>query len=153
MKNYIKILLAYFNSFALYITSLIGKNSREAVILCLMMLLDMLTGLALCFVKKSDKSKGGGFISRSMARGILKKLLILVMLALSSLVDEYFKLNGMLKSLAFGFYITNEALSVIENTARLGVPFPKGIRGMLEAMRTRNDEKTPSENDADKSGK
>lgn len=139
MKNYFKAIFAYLNSLVIYFTGLIGKTSREAAILCLMMLFDMLTGLFLAFVKKSGKSEGGGFASKHLYYGILKKLLILVMLALSSLVDEYFKLNGLIKSLAFGFYLTSEALSIIENAAQIGVPFPKGIRGMLEVLKDKSD--------------
>jgi toxin secretion/phage lysis holin len=38
------------------------------------------------------------------------------------------------------FYIANEALSVLENTAAMGVPYPKFIKTMLEALKEKADE-------------
>jgi len=37
------------------------------------------------------------------------------------------------------FYIANEALSVLENTAAMGVPYPKFIKTMLEAVKEKAD--------------
>ena len=38
------------------------------------------------------------------------------------------------------FYIANEGLSVLENTAIMGVPYPKFVKGMLDALRKKTDE-------------
>lgn len=40
------------------------------------------------------------------------------------------------------FYIANEGLSILENTAAMGVPYPKFIKTMLETMKDKNDDKS-----------
>ena len=40
-----------------------------------------------------------------------------------------------------GFYCANEAFSIIENAALMGVPFPRGILRALERFRDVMDEK------------
>ena len=34
-----------------------------------------------------------------------------------------------------GFYIANEGISILENTALLGVPWPEGLKRALEALK------------------
>ena len=38
------------------------------------------------------------------------------------------------------FYIANEGLSVLENTAIMGVPYPAFVKNMLDALRKKTDE-------------
>lgn len=48
------------------------------------------------------------------------------------------------RSLAIWFYLANEALSIIENAGRCGVPIPSFLKTALEQMRSKaNDGTTP----------
>lgn len=40
------------------------------------------------------------------------------------------------------FFIANEALSILENTSAMGVPYPKFIKTMLEAVKNKSDDAT-----------
>ena len=44
------------------------------------------------------------------------------------------------RSMVIWFYIANEGLSILENLAVAGVPFPRRFRQALEQLRSRNDE-------------
>jgi phage-related holin len=37
------------------------------------------------------------------------------------------------------FYIANEAISVLENAGRMGVPYPKKLKELLEQLKKDND--------------
>jgi len=44
------------------------------------------------------------------------------------------------RSLAIWFYLANEALSIIENAGRCGVPIPSFLKTALEQMKQKADE-------------
>lgn len=79
-------------------------------------------------------------------RGLAKKMLILVMVALGHVLDAYIfgGASTACRSAVIGFYAANEGLSIIENAGKLGMPLPKRLRQMLEQLRS-EDENDKSE--------
>lgn len=73
------------------------------------------------------------------ARGIIKKILLFVIVALAYQIDTAVG-QEIFRSLAIWFYMANEALSVIENAGRCGVPIPGFLTAALEQMRQKADE-------------
>ena len=55
------------------------------------------------------------------------------------------------RSMVIWFYIANEGLSILENLAVAGVPFPRRFRQALEQLRSRHDEPDPPADKADTS--
>lgn len=143
MKQLLKILLGYVNSLAVCIGRLFGRIDGELYILLALMALDIVSGIACAALQKSRNTRHGAFLSKTMFRGLFKKLLILMLVTLCGLMDSYLKLAPLIRSLAIGFYIAGEALSVVENAALLGVPFPKGLRQMLEILKEKKDTENP----------
>jgi len=101
-------------------------------VLVLFVALDYVTGVAAALVEKKLNSEIG-------ARGILKKILLFVIVAVAFQLD---KATGqeLFRSLAIWFYLANEALSILENCARAGVPIPAFLKTALEQLRKKGDE-------------
>ena len=101
----------------------------------LLMGLDLLTGLMVSLVKRSDKTEGGGFLSSAFFLGLSRKLMMLALVMLATALDGVLGSAGVSRVAVIGFYAANEGMSIVENGAVLGVPFPKAVLGVLERMR------------------
>ena len=107
--------------------------------LCGMMAIDYLTGLGVALIAhKSNKSESGGADSRAGFRGLVKKCAILAAVAAANILDMVSGSNYIRDGVCIAYCI-NEALSMAENLALLGVPFPKI---MLDALEVMNAQKT-----------
>ena len=57
---------------------------------------------------------------------------MIIMVIAAGALDNMLNLNGLSRSAVIGFYCVNEMLSIVENAAVLGVPFPKAVKQALE---------------------
>lgn len=95
---------------------------------------DYMTGVIAASVTKT-LSSGVGF------RGLAKKFLILVLVAAACVLDRYvFSTNGAIRSMVMIFYISNEAISILENCGRAGVPIPAKLRKIFEQLNDKKEE-------------
>lgn len=101
----------------------------------LLMGLDLLTGVMVSMVRRSDKTEGGGFLSSAFLLGLSRKLMMLALVMLATALDGLLGGAGVSRVAVIGFYAANEGMSIVENGAVLGVPFPKAVLGVLERMR------------------
>lgn len=93
------------------------------------MAVDYVTGVLVAVVNKNLSSEIG-------FRGLVKKFLILVFVAMGHIVDTYVIGSGSaLMSAVMLFFIANEGVSIIENAVGLGMPVPKKLREVLEQLR------------------
>lgn len=99
--------------------------------------LDYVTGVAAAWYAKTLNSEIG-------ARGIMKKILLFVVVALAYQIDKAIG-QDIFRNLAIWFYLANEALSIIENVGRCGVPIPGFLKAALEQLRNKADEGEPIE--------
>ena len=71
--------------------------------------------------------------SKTCARGIMKKIFILALVAVAHLIDV-----SLGKAVCMGvvefFYIANESMSIIENAGRAGLPVPEKLTEVLEQL-------------------
>jgi len=104
----------------------------------MMMGLDLVSGLILSFQRRSAKTPRGGFDSGAMFLGLTRKLLMLLLVILGTALDSLLG-SGICRLCVIGFYSAGEALSVVENAALAGVPFPRGLLASLERYRERLD--------------
>lgn len=101
------------------------------------MALDYLTGLAVACVRRNLSSEIG-------FKGIAKKILILVLVAVGHLLDVHILGSGSVcRSAVIGFYIANEGISILENSGNMGLPLPKKLVDILKQLKSKED----SEND------
>ena len=72
-------------------------------------------------------------------KGITKKLLLFCIVGIAHILDIYVLGTGAVcRSAVALFYIANEGLSIIENSARCGLPIPDKLRVILEQLREDN---------------
>jgi toxin secretion/phage lysis holin len=113
------------------LTAFLGGWDMVLRVLVLFVALDYLTGLAAAWYEKQLNSEIG-------ARGILKKVLLFIIVALAFQLDKAVG-QEVFRSLAIWFYLANEALSIIENCGRAGVPIPTFLRTALEQLKKKGD--------------
>ncbi len=92
--------------------------------LLLFMLLDYILGVA-CGVFKKELS------SKIAFRGILKKVAMLMVIAVGVSLDLIINAEGFLRGLVLFFYIGLEGISILENSATIGVPIPNKLTSVL----------------------
>ena len=135
LKNIVLITFAGVGGF---ISSLLGGWDKLLCTLIVCMVIDYITGFLLAFVfHKSSKTKNGCASSEAGFKGIVKKICIMCLVALCVCIDsvtgtEYIRNTALL------FFIGNEGLSIIENTDKMGVPYPEFIKKALEAIKEHN---------------
>lgn len=97
------------------------------------MALDYITGVVVAIIEKRLSSEVG-------FRGLAKKFLILVFVAVGHIADAYI-LGGApaAMSAVMLFYIANEGISIIENAASLGLPVPKKLTSIMEQIKNKSE--------------
>ena len=118
-----------------FLYGMVNGESRSTVLLAALMTADYISGVVAAAMGKSPKSAHGRLNSDAGAKGLLKKAAILLVVGLSAVLDWFVNEgNAMFLTAVTWFYISNEALSLIENLGRCGVPIPKRLRVMLEKL-------------------
>ena len=93
---------------------------------------DYITGITAAAVNKRLSSETG-------AKGIAKKVLMLLITAIAHIIDVNVIGDGdKLRTMTVLFYIANEAISVLENAGALGVPLPGKLTAVLEQLKKEN---------------
>ena len=114
---------------------LFGDMEGLMVALIALIILDYISGVIAAAVEKRLSSEVG-------AKGIAKKIFMLLIVALANIVDINVIGDGhVLKTVTVVFYICNECISLIENAGRIGVPVPKKLLDVLEQLRDRDKDK------------
>lgn len=90
--------------------------------------IDYVTGIMVAILEKRLSSEVG-------FRGIFKKVLIFSLVAVAHIVDEQLIRSGSaFRTAAICFYLSNEGISIIENTAKIGLPVPEKLKTVLEQL-------------------
>lgn len=102
----------------------------DAVIelLLLTMVIDYITGVFAAYINPNL-----GLNSRRGFKGILKKIVILLLVALAHKLDQATG-QPAIQSLVVWFFIGNEGLSILENAGKAGLPIPAKLRDTLEQL-------------------
>ena len=99
--------------------------------------IDYITGV-MCAVTDKNLSSSVGF------KGICRKVLIFTLVGIGNSVDVYvLGQGGVLRTAVIFFYLSNEGVSILENSAHLGLPIPEKLKEVLEQLHDRegkNDE-------------
>ena len=95
--------------------------------------IDYITGV-MCAISDKRLSSEVGF------KGICRKVLIFVLVGIGNLVDVYVLGEaGVLRTAVIFFYLSNEGVSLLENSAHLGLPIPQKLKSVLEQLHNRNE--------------
>lgn len=95
--------------------------------------IDYITGV-MCAINDKTLSSEVGF------RGICRKVLIFLMVGIANILDvQVIGTGSVLRTAVIFFYISNEGVSLLENTAHLGLPVPEKIKTVLEQLHDRSE--------------
>ncbi|MFQ9891997.1 MAG: holin family protein [Emergencia sp.] len=94
--------------------------------------IDYITGV-MCAIADKNLSSAVGF------KGICRKVLIFTLVGVGNIVDVYVLGEaGVLRTAVIFFYLSNEGVSLLENSAHLGLPIPEKLKDVLEQLHDRN---------------
>lgn len=142
MKEFWNTVQAVFTAVGGWLGYYLGGCDGLLIALIAFVLIDYITGV-MCAVIDKKLSSSVGF------KGICRKVLIFMIVGTANLLDVYVIQTGsILRTAVIFFYISNEGVSVLENSAHLGLPVPRKIKAVLEQLHNRaeNDEKEDEHN-------
>ena len=97
------------------------------------MIIDYVSGVIVAVFRRELSSEAG-------FKGIAKKVLIMGLVAVGHILDTHILGGGAVcRSAVIGFYIANEGISILENSAKLGLPLPKKLIAVLKQLKDDND--------------
>lgn len=113
-------------------------------ILIIVMSLDFLTGVITGFLGLSKKTETGGVSSKAAFKGLLKKVLILIIVGLGALIDWAVSTTADIQFAAVMYasalwFIASEGLSILENVSLIGIPVPKIIIQGLDILKQKGE--------------
>ncbi|WKY43510.1 phage holin family protein [Eubacteriaceae bacterium ES2] len=116
------------------LTVFFGGWDKALYTLLILIIFDYLTGvIRAVFARKISSSIG--------FHGILKKILILMMIGFSHLLDLNLLGGGeVLRTGAIFFYSANEGISITENLAAIGFPLPEKLKSVLLQIKEEENE-------------
>ena len=95
--------------------------------------LDYVTGV-ICAGANKRLSSEIGF------KGLIKKAVIFALVAVAGVADKVIPAtNQAIRAAVILFYIANEAISILENAAELGLPVPEKLKAVL--IKTKGEDK------------
>ena len=116
------------------ITWLVGGWDTLMLVVCIMMVIDYVSGMIAAGLEGEINSKVG-------LKGIFKKVAILLAITAAALVDRLvIPGQDIARNAVCLFYIGNEGVSIIENIAKSGVPIPSFLTKTFERLKEKNDE-------------
>ena len=130
MKEWINSIFSIIATTTIY---LIGEFDSAVITLLFMMVFDYVTGIISAIYNKKLSSKVG-------FKGILKKVLMLIIVCVAALIDRLVGESGAIRTLVIYYYVANEGISLLENLVECNVKFPKKLVEVLDEISKKGDE-------------
>lgn len=117
-----------FSSILTAIVYFLGEFDTPLISLLILMILDYISGVISAIYNKKLSSKVG-------LKGIFKKILMIISIGLSVIVDRLTGDNNIFRLLTIFYYISNEGISILENLIECNVPFPDKLIDILDNLK------------------
>jgi len=129
MKNIVNTIQIIFTAIGGYLGYFLGGVDGFLYALIAFVAIDYLTGFMAAIVEKRLSSEVG-------FKGIFKKVLIFLLVAVGNIVDQNLIGTGSaIRTAVIFFYLSNEGISIIENSSRVGLPIPDKLKNVLEQLK------------------
>lgn len=125
MKEFICSLLGTIGYLFIY---LVGGWDVALQCLVIAIALDYISGLMKAYINKTLSSRIG-------MRGLIKKLGLLIIVMVGTLVDRATGNTGAVRTLVIYYFVANEGLSILENLGQAGIPIPQSVKKALKALK------------------
>ena len=109
------------------VLSIFGGWSAAMTTLVVLIGLDIVSGFTRAYVQQALSSK-------ESYRGIGKKLLIMIAVALAAQLDNLMGDASLLRDAVVVFYCASEGLSIVENLVAAGLPVPDQLKAALAQL-------------------
>lgn len=132
MKEFLSVLNAGLATTFIYIF-----GGLDVALQCLLVaiVIDYITGLIKSYKSANLNSKVG-------IKGLLKKVGILCLVALTVVIDKLTGNTGYVRSMVIYYLVANEGLSILENLGEVGIIVPEFLKKRLEQLKeTESDKK------------
>ncbi len=131
MDKYSMMYLGVISVFGYMASLLYGGFSTLLMFLIVFVIIDYVTGLMAAYVRKRLSSRVG-------FKGIAQKVFIFALVSIAHVLDTILGINVM-KDVTILFYLVNEFISIMENASRMGVPIPRMLKKIIEAIKKKAD--------------
>lgn len=129
MKDVINTIQLIFTAIGGYIGWFLGGFDGLIYSLVAFVVIDYITGLMVAVLEKKVSSSIG-------FKGIFKKVLIFTFVGIGHIVDFHIIKNGSaVRTAVIFFYLSNEGLSIIENSVKVGLPIPEKLKQVFLSMK------------------
>lgn len=125
MKEIFCSVVSWFTCLLVY---LLGGWDVALQCLVIAIALDYISGLIKAYTLKTLSSKIG-------LRGLIKKLGLLIIVMVGTLVDRTTGNTGAVRTLVIYYFVANEGLSILENLGQAGIPIPQSVKKALKALK------------------
>lgn len=116
-----------------FVGGLIGGLDSLAYALVLFVIVDYITGIMAGIVEKKISSEVG-------FKGIFRKVVIFILVSIAHIIDSKILGNGSaIRTAVIFFYISNEGISILENSGRIGLPIPQKLMDILHQLNKEDD--------------
>ena len=120
-----------FTAFGGFLGWFLGGVDGFLYALIAFVVIDYITGV-MCAIVDKNLSSAVGF------KGICRKVLIFTMVGIANILDVYILGEaGVLRTAVIFFYLSNEGVSILENSAHMGLPIPEKLKDILEQLHDR----------------
>lgn len=134
MKNLIGAIQMFFTGIGGYLGYTLGGCDGFLYALITFVVFDYISGVMVAILEKKLSSEVG-------FRGIFKKFLIFFLVAIANILDMNLVGSGSaIRTAVIFFYLSNEGISILENTVRIGLPVPKKLKEILESFDEEDEE-------------
>jgi len=128
LRNVLNNTQLIFTAIGGYIGWFLGGFDGFLYALITFVIVDYITGIMVAIIEKKLSSEVG-------SRGIFKKVLIFSLVGIGNIIDDYVIQNGSaIRTAVIFFYLSNEGISILENTAKIGLPIPKKLKEVLKQL-------------------
>ncbi|SKC57458.1 phage holin family protein [Maledivibacter halophilus] len=129
MDDILNFIKAIFTAIGGYLGYVLGGHDSFLYALIAFVVIDYITGVMLAIIKRKVSSAIG-------FKGIFKKIMVFLMVAIGHTIDAYLiKNGGAIRTAVIFFYISNEGISILENSANIGLPIPEKLKEILVQLK------------------
>lgn len=131
MKEFWNTIQIVFTAVGGWLGYFLGGYDGLLYALVVFMIADYITGV-MCAAADKKLSSEVGF------KGICRKVLILMLVGIANLLDvQVIGTGAVLRTAVIFFYLSNEGVSLLENSAHLGLPIPEKLKEILVQLHDR----------------
>lgn len=135
-QNFIALITGALGAFIL---AMYGEWTNAMYTLLIFMAIDYISGITVAAVfKNSSKTSSGALESNVCFKGLIKKILMLVMVAVAYRIDLLLNMSYVRDAIVIAFCV-NELISITENAGLMGVPMPQVIIDAIDVLKKKSE--------------